>query len=55
MSFSADPNYRGIGLEFRYYTPLDITHNLYKQASNLNQISIRVSYSFKILGELNRE
>ncbi len=51
LLFGAGYNYRGIGLEFRYYIPLNITSNLYKRASNLNQISIRVSYSFKILGE----
>ena len=44
-------NFQNLGIEFRYYTPLNITQNIYKRGSNFTQLSIRVSYSFQLMGE----
>lgn len=44
-------NFQNLGIEFRYYTPLNITQNIYKRGSNFSQLSMRVSYSFKLMGK----
>lgn len=38
-------NYKRLNLEFRYYTPQNITKHIYNRGSNLSQISLRVSYN----------
>lgn len=49
--FGAGYNYNRVSVEFRYYTPQNITMNLYKRSSDLTQISFRLSYN---LFETNR-
>lgn len=44
-------NHRGLGVEFKYYTPANITQNLYKRGSNLNQLSFNLFYTFQLLGD----
>lgn len=44
-------NFHNLGVELRYYTPQNITQNIYKRGSELTQISMKVSYSFQLLGD----
>jgi hypothetical protein len=42
--FGGGYNYKRLGLEFRYYTDQDITMNLYRRNSKLEQMSFRIFY-----------
>ncbi len=44
-------NWQNLGIEFRYYSPQNITQNLFKHNSEFTQISLRISYAFKLIGE----
>lgn len=44
-------SFQNVGIEIRYYTPLNITQNILKRGSDFNQLSIRLSYSFQLMGE----
>jgi len=50
LLFGLGYNYRALEMEFRYYTPTDITQNIYNRGSNLNQTRFRISYAFQLLG-----
>lgn len=49
--FGVGYNYRRLALEFRYYTPQNITQNIYKRGSDLTQLSLKMSYSFQLFGD----
>jgi len=51
LLFGIGYNHRGLGVEFKYYTPANITQNLYKRGSNLNQLSFNLFYTFQLLGD----
>jgi hypothetical protein len=38
-------NFKRVGIEFRYYSPQNITQNIYKRGSRLSQISFRLFYT----------
>jgi len=42
--FGGGYNYKRLGIEFRYYTDQDITMNLYRRNSKLEQMSFRIFY-----------
>ena len=44
-------NYNNLGIEFKYYTPLDLSQNLSQAGSNLQQLSLKLSYSFQLFGD----
>ncbi|MDD2497916.1 MAG: hypothetical protein PHY90_07295 [Desulfitobacteriaceae bacterium] len=50
LLFGFGYNYRALEMEFRYYTPTDITQNIYKRGSDLNQVTFKISYAFQLLG-----
>ncbi len=45
VMFGAGYNYKRAAMEFRYYTPQNLTMNLFKRSSELTQISFRLSYN----------
>ena len=49
--FGVGYSFRNVGLEFNYYTPQNLTQNKYKRASDLEQISVKLSYAFQLLGD----
>ena len=51
MLFGVGYNYRRLSMEFRYYSPQNITQNIYKRGSELSQISLRVSYAILQTGK----
>jgi len=51
LFFGFGYNFRNIALEFKYYTPTNVTQNIYKRGSDLNQISFKLSYAFRIVGD----
>lgn len=44
-------NYQNWGVELRYYTPQNLTPNLYKQNSDFTHLSMKFSYSFQLYGD----
>ena len=48
---SAGYSYKNIGLEFKYYTPQNLTQHLYQRGSDLTQFSLKLSYSFQLYGD----
>ncbi len=44
-------NYRRIAIEFRYYTPQNITQNIYRRGSDLTHLSFKMSYAFQLFGD----
>lgn len=51
MFFGIGYNYRKLGAEFKYYTPTNITQNIFKRGSNLTQIAFKLSYAFQVAGD----
>ena len=51
LSFGLGYNHRRLGIEFKYYTPANITQNIYKRGSNLSQLSFNLFYTFQLLGD----
>lgn len=49
--FGAGYNFRNLGVEFRYYTPYNITQNISRRKSDFTQVSLKISYAFKLFGE----
>lgn len=50
LLFGLGYNYRNLGVEFRYYTPTDITQNIYKRGSDMDQVTFKIFYAFQLLG-----
>lgn len=44
-------SFQNLGVELRYYTPQNITQNIYKRGSDFTQLSMKLSYSFQLFGE----
>jgi len=50
LFFGVGYNFHNIAVEFKYYTPTNVTQNIYKRGSDLSQVSFKLSYAFRILG-----
>ncbi len=51
LLIGAGYNYRDLAVEFRYYSPQNITQNIYKRNSDLTQVSLKISYALQLAGE----
>ncbi len=51
LFFGLGYNYRNLALECKYYTPTNITQNIYKRGSDLHRIAFTISYAFRLLGD----
>ena len=51
LLFGAGYNFRNFGIEFRYYTPVNLTQSFTRRKSDFTQASLRISYAFKLFGE----
>lgn len=49
--FGIGYNYRSLGMEFDYYTPTNVTQNIYRRSSNLVRIALKASYAFQLFSD----
>ena len=49
--FGVGYNYKNLGIDFKYYTPQNLTQNIFQRGSKLQQLTLKATYSFQLFGD----